>query len=94
MVVSTAARVAVQLVAADEFTPGLVPALAAADRSAILLWLRHSTASPAGRRSLALDMLRRSVFTQARYLGVVECSGCGDAGCELCAPTDGRPFPW
>ena len=81
--------------APDAMAPELLAdSLASSDRGAIMLWLRHSTSSPTGRQRLASDILRRSVFTQARLLGVVECSGCADSGCELCSPTCGRPFPW
>lgn len=67
--------------------------LGAADRSAVLLWLRYTVAGPVARRQLASDIMRRSVFTQARLMGLVDCASCGDQLCELCAPAD-RAFAW
>lgn len=56
--------------------------LAAQDRDAVLLWLRHS--GVADRVTLATKIMVGSVYAQAAVLGLVVCGRCGDLGCDWC----------
>lgn len=79
-------------------TVGMADAIGLGDRDAVLLWLRNSTSTPEVRVKLAADIMRRSVFTQAVLLEVVDCAACAwplSDGCELCTRRDGsRRIPW
>lgn len=61
---------------------------AQADRNAAVLWLRHAprTSTARGRQALVHRMMMASVFLQAGLLGVVNCTRCGDRGCDWCSP--------
>lgn len=77
------------LVAAVAHTPELEAAYhAQADRHAAIMWLRNAprTSSARARRALAHRLMVASVYLQAGLLGVVNCSRCGDRGCDWCSP--------
>lgn len=60
--------------------------LAAADRDAVIYWLRNTGVPAPARRRMALRMMLATVFQQAGILELVDCSRCGDRGCGWCAP--------
>lgn len=69
---------------ADPRAEAMAAELAAQDRDAVLMWLRHSGVRD--RVELAARIMVGSVFAQAAVLGVVSCGRCGDRGCDWCRP--------
>lgn len=52
---------------------------------AVVMWLCHAP-TRTSRIELATKLMVASLYVQAGLLGLVECSRCGDRGCDWCAP--------
>lgn len=66
----------------DPRAEAMAAELAAQDRDAVMMWLRHSGVRD--RVELASRIMVGSVYAQAAVLGVVTCGRCGDRGCDWC----------
>lgn len=60
--------------------------LRAADRDAVMMWLRHGGVDAAARQRMATTIMLGSVAAQAVLAGLVACGYCWDQGCALCSP--------
>lgn len=58
--------------------------LAAQDRDATMMWLRHSLVPAPERQRMAATIMTSSVYAQAALYGLVDCARCGDLGCGWC----------
>lgn len=80
-------RVVVSLVLYGPMTTNthqMAQSLADADRDAAIVMLKHSPMPASGRRRFVARLMLGSVFAQAGIHGLVDCTRCGDRGCEWC----------